>query len=52
MAKTWLSIRVDLLSGAHTGELWPTPGRVLIVGPSHFHGSSHLSGVVLAALDC
>jgi hypothetical protein len=33
--KTWLSIRVDLLSGAHTGELWPTPGRVLVVGPSH-----------------
>jgi hypothetical protein len=33
--KTWLSIRVDPLSGAHTGDLWPTPGRVLVVGPQH-----------------
>jgi hypothetical protein len=35
VAKTWLSIRVDLLSGSHTGDLWPPPGRVLVVGPSH-----------------
>ncbi len=35
MAMTWLSVRVDLLSGSHTGELWPTPGRVLVVGPQH-----------------
>ena len=35
MPRTWLSIRVDLLSGTHTGELWPTPGRVLVVGPHH-----------------
>ena len=35
MPKTWLSIRVDLLSGVHTGDLWPTPGRVLVVRPSH-----------------
>ena len=35
MPKTWLSVRVDLLSGMHTGELWPTPGRILVVGPQH-----------------
>ena len=35
MARTWLSIRVDLLGGGPAGVLWPTPGRVLVVGPSH-----------------
>lgn len=26
MARTWLSIRVDLVDGAHAPELWPRPG--------------------------
>lgn len=34
MARTWLQIRVDLLSGRGI-ELDPPPGRVLLVGPSH-----------------
>lgn len=34
MARTWLQLRVDLLSGLG-GRLDPTPGRVFIVGPSH-----------------
>jgi hypothetical protein len=34
MAKTWLSIRVELIGGR--GEtLWPIPGRIFAVGPSH-----------------
>jgi hypothetical protein len=35
MARTWWSIRVDLLGGAPVGDLWPTPGRLLLVGPAH-----------------
>ena len=34
MAKTWLSVTVELLGGGGT-DLWPWPGRVLAVGPSH-----------------
>lgn len=34
MARTWLSIRVELLGGRGE-DLWPYPGRVLVVGPSH-----------------
>ena len=34
MARTWLSIRVDLVSG-HGGDLWPRPGRVLAAARSH-----------------
>lgn len=34
MAKTWLSISVELLGGRGE-ELWPWPGRLLAVGPSH-----------------
>lgn len=34
MPKTWLAISVEMLGGR--GEtLWPTPGRVFAVGPSH-----------------
>jgi hypothetical protein len=34
MAKMWLTVRVDLLSGR--GEaLWPRPGRLFVVGPRH-----------------
>ena len=34
MAKTWLSIGVELLSGRGE-DLWPRPGRVFLVGPRH-----------------
>lgn len=34
MAKTWLSVTVELLGGGGH-DLWPWPGRVLAVGPSH-----------------
>jgi hypothetical protein len=34
MPKNWLAIRVDLLAGRGR-NLWPTPGRVLAVGPTH-----------------
>lgn len=34
MAKTWLSVRVELLSGRGE-DLWPRPGRVFLVGPRH-----------------
>ncbi len=34
MARTWLSIKVELLGG-HGEELWPYPCRVLAVGPTH-----------------
>ena len=34
MARTWLSVTVELLGGRGK-ELWPWPGRVFAVGPSH-----------------
>ncbi len=34
MARTWLSVKVELLGGGGQ-ELWPWPGRVFAVGPSH-----------------
>jgi hypothetical protein len=34
MARTWLSVTVELLGGRGQ-ELWPWPGRVFAVGPSH-----------------
>lgn len=34
MARTWLSISVELLGGRGE-ELWPWPGRTFAVGPSH-----------------
>ncbi len=34
MGKTWLSVRVELLSGRGE-DLWPRPGPVFIVGPRH-----------------
>jgi hypothetical protein len=33
VARTWLSIRVDLIEGAHAHELWPRPGRLLVARP-------------------
>jgi hypothetical protein len=34
VAKTWLQIRVDLLGSAGS-DLYPAPGRILLVGPNH-----------------
>lgn len=34
MARTWLSIRVELVSG-RGGEVWPRPGRVFAAARSH-----------------
>jgi Plasmid pRiA4b ORF-3-like protein len=34
VARTWLSIRVDLISG-HGEELWPRPGRIFAAARSH-----------------
>lgn len=34
MARTWLSISVELLGGRGE-DLWPHPGRIFAVGPSH-----------------
>ena len=34
MARTWLSVTVELLGGRGE-ELWPWPGRTFAVGPSH-----------------
>lgn len=34
MARTWLSIAVELLGGRGE-ELWPYPGRIFAVGPAH-----------------
>jgi Uncharacterised protein family (UPF0158) len=34
MARRWLSVRVELLGGRGE-QLWPYPGRVFAVGPSH-----------------
>lgn len=34
VARTWLSIRVELVSG-HGGDLWPRPGRVFAAARSH-----------------
>lgn len=34
MARSWLSVTVELLGGRGE-ELWPWPGRIFAVGPSH-----------------
>ena len=34
MARTWLSVTVELLGGRGE-ELWPWPGRIFAVGPAH-----------------
>ena len=33
MARTWLSIRVELVGGMHAHDLWPRPGRLLLARP-------------------
>ena len=34
MARTWLSVQVEMLGGRGE-EFWPAPGRIFAVGPSH-----------------
>jgi hypothetical protein len=43
MAKTWLSIRVDLVSGRGE-DFWPRPGRVFAAGRAHRF--SHLAEAI------
>jgi hypothetical protein len=33
VARTWLSIQVELVGGMHAHDLWPRPGRVLLARP-------------------
>jgi hypothetical protein len=33
VARTWFSIRVDLVEGMHAHDLWPRPGRILLARP-------------------
>lgn len=61
MSRIWLSLTVELLGGRGT-DLWPYPGRIFAVGPSHTFGEladainhafarwdlSHLSSFLLA----
>lgn len=35
MARSWLSIRVDLVEGGGHASLWPRPGRILAAARSH-----------------
>ncbi len=35
MARTWLSIRVDLVEGGRHASLWPRPGRIFAAARSH-----------------
>jgi hypothetical protein len=51
MARTWLSVAVHLLGGR--GEhLWPPPGRVFAVGPSHtFHDLAEAIDTAFARWD-
>jgi len=35
MARSWLSIRIELVDGAHAPQLWPRPGRILIARRTH-----------------
>jgi Plasmid pRiA4b ORF-3-like protein len=35
VARTWLSVSVELLGGAHAEQLEPSPGRIFAVGPAH-----------------
>jgi hypothetical protein len=33
MARTWLSIQVELVGGMHAHDLWPRPGRLMLARP-------------------
>ena len=35
MARTWLSIRVDLVEGGGHTSIWPRPGRIFAAARSH-----------------
>ncbi|MEU2835473.1 hypothetical protein ABZ667_44185 [Streptomyces lavendulae] len=45
MARTWLSIRVELVSG-HATELWPRPGRIFAASRAHSFAQ------LAKAIDC
>lgn len=48
MARTWLSIRVELVSGRGE-DYWPRPGRILAAARSH--SFLHLAGAIDAAFS-
>ncbi|MGB3909942.1 MAG: hypothetical protein WBL06_05675 [Pseudolysinimonas sp.] len=51
MARTWLSVTVHLLGG-RGDHLWPPPGRVFAVGPSHtFHDLAEAIDTAFARWD-
>ncbi|GHJ43295.1 hypothetical protein Cs7R123_47970 [Catellatospora sp. TT07R-123] len=51
MARTWLSVRVDLVSG-RGGDFWPRPGRIFAAAPSHtFAQLSHAIDTAFARWD-
>lgn len=51
MARTWLSVTVELLGGRGE-ELWPWPGRIFAVGPSHtFAGFADAINAAFARWD-
>jgi hypothetical protein len=51
MARTWLSVTVELLGGRGE-ELWPWPGRIFAVGPSHtFKGFADAINAAFARWD-
>ena len=35
MARTWLSVRVELVEGGGRASIWPRPGRVFVAARSH-----------------
>ena len=35
MARTWLVINVELVSGGGRGDFWPRPGRTFIASRTH-----------------
>lgn len=51
MARTWLSVAVHLLGG-RGDQLWPPPGRLFAVGPSHtFHDLADAIDTAFARWD-
>ncbi|MGO1539220.1 MAG: hypothetical protein ACTHW3_07585 [Leucobacter sp.] len=51
MARTWLSVSVELLGGRGE-DLWPRPGRIFAVGPSHtFEDLAEAINVAFARWD-
>jgi hypothetical protein len=51
VARTWLSVRVDLVSG-RGDDFWPRPGRIFAAAPSHtFAQLAHAIDIAFARWD-